>query len=75
MERFSTIAALDMQNEIVSPVFDRIYTAIFDSIKPVREPLLSGIQLVENFYPKKKKSKWKNIDDKVPTNPGTNESE
>jgi len=75
MERFSTIAALDMQNEIVSPVFDRIYTAIFDSIKPVREPLLSGIQLVENFYPKKKKSKGKNIDDKEPTNPVNNESE
>ena len=75
MERFSTIAALDMQNEIVSPVFDRIYTAIFDSIKPVREPLLSGIQLVENFYPKKKKSKGKNIDDKEPTNPGNNVSE
>ena len=29
MERFSTVAELDMQAAIVSPVFDRIYAGIF----------------------------------------------
>lgn len=57
MERFSTIAALDMQNEIVSPVFDKFYYAMFDTLDPVRQPNLKGIQLVENFEPKRKKTK------------------
>ena len=29
MERFSTVAELDMQAGIVSPVFDKIYAGIF----------------------------------------------
>ncbi len=57
MERFSTIAALDMQTDIVSPVFDKIYYAIFDTTNPLRQPNLRGIQLVENLEPKKKKAK------------------
>ncbi len=57
MERFSTIAALDMQTDIVSPVFDKIYYAMFDTTNPLRQPNLRGIQLVENLEPKKKKAK------------------
>ncbi|MDE6560194.1 MAG: ParA family protein, partial [Muribaculaceae bacterium] len=55
MERFSTIAALDMQNEIVRPVFDKIYAAMFDTVNPIRESNLRGIQLIENIDPKRKK--------------------
>ncbi|MEY8607226.1 ParA family protein [Bacteroides acidifaciens] len=57
MERFSTIAALDMQTAIVSPVFDKIYYAMFDTTNPLRQPNLRGIQLVENLEHKKKKAK------------------
>lgn len=57
MERFSTIAALDMQTAIVSPVFDKIYYAMLDTTNPLRQPNLKGIQLVENLEPKKKKAK------------------
>lgn len=56
MERFSTIAALDMQNNIVTPVFDKIYSAIFGTLNPVRMPKLEGIQLVDNLEPKKKRT-------------------
>ncbi len=59
MQRFSTVAALDMQLKIVEPVFDKIYTAIFDTTKPLRTLRLSGIQLVDNLNPKEKKSKGK----------------
>ncbi|PWL58951.1 MAG: chromosome partitioning protein ParA [Bacteroidales bacterium] len=57
MERFSTIAALDMQTEIVRPVYDKIYYAMFDTLDPLRQHSLRGIQLVENLEPKKKKPK------------------
>lgn len=59
MQRFSTVAALDMQLKIVEPVFDKIYSAIFDTTKPLRTSRLSGIQLVDNLNPKEKKSKGK----------------
>ncbi len=59
MQRFSTVAALDMQLKIVEPVFDKIYSAIFDTTKPLRSSRLSGIQLVDNLNPKEKKSKGK----------------
>lgn len=59
MQRFSTVAALDMQLKIVEPVFDKIYSAIFDTTKPLRTSRLSGIQLVNNLNPKEKKSKGK----------------
>lgn len=49
MERFSTMAALDMQGSIVSPVFSEIYTDIFGSSKPYRPAELSGIQKQEHF--------------------------
>lgn len=54
MQRFSTVAALDMQLKIVEPVFDKIYSAIFDTTKPLRTSRLSGIQLVDNLNPKNK---------------------
>lgn len=54
MQRFSTVAALDMQLKIVDPVFDKIYSAIFDTTKPLRTSRLSGIQLVDNLNPKNK---------------------
>lgn len=59
MQRFSTVAALDMQLKIVEPVFDKIYSAIFDTTKPLRTSRLSGIQLVDNLNPKEKKTKGK----------------
>ena len=59
MQRFSTVAALDMQLKIVEPVFDKIYSAIFDTTKPLRTSRMSGIQLVDNLNPKEKKSKGK----------------
>lgn len=59
MQRFSTVAALDMQLKIVEPVFDKIYSAIFDTTKPLRTSRLSGIQLVDNLNPKEKKYKGK----------------
>lgn len=49
MERFSTMAALDMQGSIVSPVFSEIYTDIFGSSEPYRPTELSGIQKQEHF--------------------------
>ncbi len=54
MERFSTMAALDMQAGIVTPVFERIYSYIFDTTVPIREPKLTGIQLAENYIAKSK---------------------
>lgn len=49
MERFSTMAALDMQGSIVSTVFSEIYTDIFGSSEPYRPAELSGIQKQEHF--------------------------
>ncbi len=66
MQRFSTVAALDMQLKIVEPVFDKIYSAIFDTTKPLRTSRLSGIQLVDNLNPKEKKYKGKA--DSIPEN-------
>ena len=54
MERYSTVAALDRQLRIVSPVYDKIYTEIFDSLEPYRKRELSGIQKTENLLSKKK---------------------
>ena len=59
MERYSTVAALDLQSEIVSPVFDKIYAEIFDTLEPYRERELSGVQKSEKFKHKKSKSKHK----------------
>lgn len=57
MERFSTIAALDMQSGIVAPAFDRIYSAIFGTVEPLRKTGLAGIQLAGNIHPKSGKKK------------------
>lgn len=52
MERFSTMAALDMQGSIVAPIFGKIYAAIFDTEIPIRKTVLTGIQLMENLNPR-----------------------
>ena len=57
MERVSTMAALDMQATIVTPVFDKVYQSIFDTLEPIREKELKGIQLTENLNPKPKNKK------------------
>ena len=49
MERFSTMAALDMQAAI--------YVRMFNTVNPIREVELSGIQLTENIVPKPEKKK------------------
>lgn len=48
MERFSTMAYLDMQASIVLPVFTAIYKEIFGTDAPYRPVILSGIQLTKN---------------------------
>ena len=65
MERFSTMAALDMQAAIVTPVFDKVYQSIFDTLQPIREKELKGIQLTENLNPKPKKKKKAQPSDKA----------
>lgn len=55
MERFSTIAGLDMALPIAAQVFDKLYSCIFDTLDPLREVELSGIQLTENLYPKRER--------------------
>lgn len=57
LERISTIAALDMQQQYVCSVFDKIYFSIFDKLSPIREVELKDIQLTENLFPKGGKTK------------------
>lgn len=66
MGRFSTIAALDRQRNIVAPIFDKIYLSIFDKTEPVREISLTGIQLTENYLAGLKKPINENGDNKQP---------
>ena len=63
MERFSTLAALDMQHQYVSSVYDKIYFSIFGKVTPLRKTVLKGIQLTENVYPKNGKKKTVNESD------------
>ena len=63
MERFSTLAALDMQHQYVSSVYDKIYYSIFGKVTPLRKTVLKGIQLTENVYPKNGKKKTVNESD------------
>lgn len=63
MERFSTVAALDMQGAIVAPVFDSIYAEIFGTTEARRHVELSGIQLAENLAPKRGKRNGKDDTD------------
>lgn len=44
MERFSTMSSLDMQGGIVTPVFEKIYTDIFGTAKPIRKTVIPDIQ-------------------------------
>lgn len=74
MERFSTMAALDMQATIVTPVFDKVYQSIFDTLQPIREKELKGIQLTENLNPKPKKKKKAQLSDEA-SNDNTGQSE
>ena len=60
MERFSTMAALDMQGSIVAPIFSKIYAAIFDTDTPIRKTKLTGIQLTESLNPKQEASTMEN---------------
>ena len=57
MELFRSMAAMDMQAAIVTPVFDKVYQSIFDTLQPIREKELKGIQFTENLNPKPKKKK------------------
>lgn len=60
MERFSTMAALDMQGSIVAPIFSKIYATIFDTDTPIRKTKLTGIQLTENLNSKQEASTMEN---------------
>lgn len=58
LQRFSTIAGLDLAQAAVTPVFDKIYDIIFDTLEPLRKVELTGIQLSENLSPKSGKKKY-----------------
>lgn len=55
MQRFSTVAALDLQLPIVRDVFTLIYATIFDSTDPRRNVELSGSQLAANLAKERNK--------------------
>ena len=63
--RFSTIAGLDLAQAAVTPVFDKIYDSIFDTLEPLRKVELTGIQLSENLSPKSGKKKYQAADSPV----------
>lgn len=65
LQRFSTIAGLDLSQAAVTPVFDKIYDSIFDTLEPLRKVELTGIQLSENLSPKSGKKKYQAADSPV----------
>lgn len=65
LQRFSTIAGLDLAQAAVTPVFDKIYDSIFDTLEPLRKVELTGIQLSENLSPKSGKKKYQAADSLV----------
>ena len=65
LQRFSTIAGLDLAQAAVTPVFDKIYDSIFDTLEPLRRVELTGIQLSENLSPKSGKKKYQAADSPV----------
>lgn len=65
LQRFSTIAGLDLAQAAVTPVFDKIYDTIFDTLEPLRKVELTGIQLSENLSPKSGKKKYQAADSPV----------
>lgn len=62
LQRFSTIAGLDLAQAAVTPVFDKIYDTIFDILEPLRKVELTGIQLSENLSPKTGRKKYQASD-------------
>lgn len=62
LQRFSTIAGLDLAQVAVTPVFDKIYDTIFDTLEPLRKVELTGIQLSENLSPKTGRKKYQASD-------------
>ena len=62
LQRFSTIAGLDLAQAAVTPVFDKIYDTIFDTLEPLRKVELTGIQLSENLSPKTGRKKYQASD-------------
>lgn len=65
LQRFSTIAGLDLAQAAVTPVFDKIYDSIFDTLEPLQKVELTGIQLSENLSPKSGKKKYQAADSPV----------
>ena len=65
LQRFSTIAGLDLAQAAVTPVFDKIYDSIFDTLEPLRKVEHTGIQLSENLSPKSGKKKYQAADSPV----------
>ena len=65
LQRFSTIAGLDLAQAAVTPVFDKIYDSIFDTLEPLRKVELTGIQLSENLSHKSGKKKYQAADSPV----------
>ena len=65
LQRFSTIAGLDLAQAAVTQVFDKIYDSIFDTLEPLRKVELTGIQLSENLSPKSGKKKYQAADSPV----------
>ena len=65
LQRFSTIAGLDLAQAAVIPVFDKIYDTIFDTLEPLRKVELTGIQLSENLSPKTGRKKYQAADSPV----------
>lgn len=62
LQRFSTIAGLDLAQAAVTPVFDKIYDTIFDTLEPLRKVELTGIQLSENLSSKTGRKKYQASD-------------
>lgn len=62
LQRFSTIAGLDLAQAAVTPVFDKIYDTIFATLEPLRKVELTGIQLSENLSPKTGRKKYQASD-------------
>lgn len=62
LQRFSTIAGLDLAQAAVTTVFDKIYDTIFDTLEPLRKVELTGIQLSENLSPKTGRKKYQASD-------------
>lgn len=61
MQRFSTVAALDMQLKIVEPVFDKIYSAIFDTTNQFGHRGCQAYSLWTTLIPRKRRPRVRPI--------------